>query len=126
MERKNRVVATLTRGVESLLKRSGVEVIRGHARLVSKHSVQVGDDTYHGQEHPDRNGIAAGRPADPGNRFEGVLDSTGVLGLTELPSKVAIIGGGYVGLEFAGFFASAGAEVTVIEMLPQIAAGQRS
>jgi len=52
-----------------------------------------------------------------------VLDSTGVLKLSEIPEKVAVIGGGYVGLEFAIFFAAVGAEVFVIEMLPQIASG---
>jgi len=52
-----------------------------------------------------------------------VLDSTDALNLTELPGKVAVIGGGYVGLEFAGFFAAAGVEVVVLEMLPQVASG---
>jgi dihydrolipoamide dehydrogenase len=52
-----------------------------------------------------------------------VLDSTGVLSLKKLPKKAVIMGGGYVGLEFASFFAATGIEVTVIEMLPQIAAG---
>ena len=71
--------------------------------------------------------IATGAtPAVPpilGIHSTNVLDSTGVLDLAEMPAKVAVIGGGYIGLEFASFFAGAGAKVTVLEMLPQIAAG---
>jgi dihydrolipoamide dehydrogenase len=62
-------------------------------------------------------------PPIPGIRSEGVLDSDTVFALTHVPEKVAIIGGGYIGLEFACFFNEVGAKVAVYEMLPQIAAG---
>jgi dihydrolipoamide dehydrogenase len=52
-----------------------------------------------------------------------VLDSNSVFALTRVPESIAIIGGGYIGLEFACFFKEAGAHVSVYEMLPQIAAG---
>jgi dihydrolipoamide dehydrogenase len=52
-----------------------------------------------------------------------VLDSNTVFALTRVPEKIAIIGGGYIGLEFACFFHEVGAHVTVYEMLPQIASG---
>jgi dihydrolipoamide dehydrogenase len=123
VERKNRVVATLTRGVESLLKHSGVDIIRGHARFVSKQTVQVGTDAYTAANILIAAGSRPAVPPIPGIDSENVLDSSGVLNLTELPAKVAVIGGGYVGLEFACFFSDVGIEVTVIEMLPQIAAG---
>jgi dihydrolipoamide dehydrogenase len=123
VQRKNKIVAALTRGVESLLKRSGVEVIRGHARLASKQTVEVGTQTYQAMNILIATGSRPAMPPIPGIDAKNVLDSTGVLALTELPGKVAIMGGGYVGLEFAGFFASIGVEVTIIEMLPQIAAG---
>ena len=123
VRRKNKVVATLTRGVESLLKRNGVTVIRGQARLASRQSVQVAEETYEAKNIL----IATGsRPAVPpvrGIDSKCVLDSTAILNMEELPEKAVIIGGGYVGLEFAGFFASTGVEVTVLEMLPQIASG---
>jgi len=122
-KRKNRVVNTLTRGVEGLLKRSGVEMIKGHARLLSRHSVQVGNNTYQTKNILIATGSRPATPPIPGIDSKGVLDSTGVLSLTELPKKAAIMGGGYVGLEFACFFAATGVDVTVIEMLPQIAAG---
>lgn len=123
VQRKNRLVSILTRGVESLLKRCHVEVIRGHARLASKQSVQVGADTYAAKNILIATGSRPAVPPVPGIDSKGVLDSTGVLSLTELPKKVAVIGGGYIGLEFACFFATVGAEVSVIEMLPQIASG---
>jgi len=122
-KRKNRVVNTLARGVEGLLKRSGVEIIKGHARLASRHSVQIGTDSYQARNILIATGSRPAIPPIPGIQSSGVMDSTGVLNLTKLPGKVAIMGGGYVGLEFACFFAATGVDVTVIEMLPQIAAG---
>jgi dihydrolipoamide dehydrogenase len=123
VHRKNKVVAALTRGVEGLLKRSGVEVIRGRARLASRQSVQVGTDTYHARNILIATGSRPAMPPIPGIDSSGVLDSTDILGICQLPQKVAIMGGGYVGLEFACFFAATGVDVTVIEMLPHIAAG---
>jgi dihydrolipoamide dehydrogenase len=62
-------------------------------------------------------------PPIPGIRSECVLDSDSVFNLTHIPRKIAIVGGGYIGLEFACFFNEIGAQVSVFEMLPQIAAG---
>jgi dihydrolipoamide dehydrogenase len=53
-----------------------------------------------------------------------VLDSTDALELDEVPKSLAIIGGGYIGLEFASIFSAFGTKVTVIEMLPQLLSGQ--
>ena len=130
VERKNRVVGTLARGVQGMLKRAGVETIAGHARLVSRGVVEVltgGKTAGATERYQARNILIAtgSRPAVPpipGIRGEGVLDSNTVFGLTRVPEKIAIIGGGYIGLEFACFFNEAGAEVSVYEMLPQIAA----
>lgn len=121
--RKNGIVATLTRGVEGLLKRNAVEIIRGAATFTSRNTVQVGERSLSARNILIATGARPIVPPIPGIDSPAVLDSTGVLNLTALPKSVAIIGGGYIGLEFAGFFASAGATVTVLEMLPQIAAG---
>jgi len=75
------------------------------------------------RQHPAGHRLAAGRAADSGIRSEGVLDSDSIFALTHVPEKIAIIGGGYIGLEFACFFNEVGAKVAVYEMLPQIAAG---
>ena len=123
VERKNRVVGTLTKGVEGMLKRAGVETIAGHARLISRSVVEVGAARYEAANILLATGSRPAAPPIPGIRSEGVLDSDTVFALTHVPEKVAIIGGGYIGLEFACFFNEVGAKVAVYEMLPQIAAG---
>lgn len=123
VQRKNKVVGALTRGVEGLLKKSGVEIIRGHARLAPKNTVLVGDQTHAAKNILIATGARPAVPPIPGIDSKTVIDSTGALNLEDLPRRVAVIGGGYIGLEFASFFAGVGSEVTVIEMLPQIAAG---
>jgi len=123
VERKDGVVATLTRGVESLLRRAGVEIIRGHARLVSRVQVRVGTDTYEAQNILIATGSRPAVPSIPGLESARVVDSTAILSRTGIPARLAVIGGGYIGLEFAGFFAAIGSQVTVFEMLPDIAPG---
>ena len=123
VERKNRIVGTLARGVGGMLKRAGVEVITGHARLVSRTAVQVGAGRYQTKNILIATGSRPAVPPIPGIRSERVLDSNTVFALTRVPEKIAIIGGGYIGLEFACFFHEVGAHVTVYEMLPQIASG---
>jgi dihydrolipoamide dehydrogenase len=123
VQRKNRVVGTLVKGVEGMLKRAGVETIAGTARLVARNAVQVGAQRYEAANILIAAGSRPAVPPIPGIRSEKVLDSDTVFGIDRVPEKVAIIGGGYIGLEFACFFREAGAEVRVYEMLPQIAAG---
>jgi dihydrolipoamide dehydrogenase len=121
--RKDRVVGTLVKGVEGMLKRAGVEVISGHARLAARNAVQVGDKRYEAANILLATGSRPAVPPIPGISSERVLDSNTVFGLTRIPETIAIIGGGYIGLEFACFFNEAGAKVSVYEMLPQIATG---
>ncbi|MGO9260834.1 MAG: dihydrolipoyl dehydrogenase [Bryobacteraceae bacterium] len=123
VERKNRVVGTLTKGVEGMLQRAGVEVISGRARLVSRGAVQVGGQRYEAANILLATGSRPAVPPIPGIRSERVLDSDTVFGLTRVPKTIAIVGGGYIGLEFACFFNEIGAHVDVYEMLPRIASG---
>jgi dihydrolipoamide dehydrogenase len=123
VERKNRLVGTLTKGVEGMLKRAGAAVIAGHARLISRNAVEVGATRYEAANILLATGSRPAAPPIPGIRSEGVLDSDTVFALTHVPERIAIIGGGYIGLEFACFFNEVGAKVAVYEMLPQIAAG---
>jgi dihydrolipoamide dehydrogenase len=123
VERKNRIVNTLTSGVAGMLKRAGVQVITGEARISARNAVQVGSDRYETKNILIATGSKPAVPPIPGIRSDAVLDSDTVFGLTTVPEKIAIIGGGYIGLEFACFFNEIGSKVTVYEMLPQIAAG---
>ncbi len=123
LDRKDKVISTLTQGVETLLKRSKVEVIHGEGKLTSRSTLQVGAETYEAKNILIATGARPARPPIKGLDSPRVLDSNSVFGLTALPASVAIIGGGYIGLEFASFFAGVGSQVAVLEMLPQIAAG---
>jgi dihydrolipoamide dehydrogenase len=121
--RKNRVVTTLTNGVAGMLKRAGVDVVRGEARITSRTSVQVGDDRFEAKNILIATGSKPAVPPITGIQSERVMDSDSVFNLTAVPESIAIIGGGYIGLEFACFFNEIGSKVTVYEMAPQIAAG---
>ena len=123
VERKNRVVATLIKGVQGLLKRAGVETISGHARLVGRSAVEVGGVRYEATNILLATGSRPAVPPIPGIQSEHTLDSNSVFDLREAPGSIAIVGGGYIGLEFACFFCEIGAKVDVFEMLPAIAAG---
>lgn len=121
--RKNRIVTTLTTAVDDLLRRCGVDLVRGRARLVGNNRVRVGDDLLEAANILIATGSRIAVPPIPGLDSPRVLDSNTVFDLTGVPASVAVIGGGYIGLEFATFFNDLGAEVTVFERLPHIAAG---
>ena len=123
VDRKTRIVGTLRRGVEGLLKRSGVELIQGHGRLVSNNAVSVNGESLESRNILIATGSKPAVPPVPGIDSESVLDSTAILELREIPKRLAIIGAGYIGLEFASFFAEIGTEVVIVEMLPEVASG---
>lgn len=120
-----KVVKTLTSGVEMLLKKNKVEIIRGEAFFNDTHQLRVinGDEA---QSYTFKNAIVAtgSRPIEiPGFKFGGrILDSTGALNLPEVPKKLVVIGGGYIGTELAGVFANLGTDLTILEGLPSILA----
>lgn len=124
--KNKQVVAKLTKGVEGLLKKNKVEILEGEAFFVDENTLRVmGDDSA--QTYSFNNAIVAtgSRPVEiPGFKFsDRVLDSTGALNLTEVPKKMAIVGGGYIGSELAGVYANLGTEVTILEGLPSILNG---
>ena len=123
VERKNRIVATLARGVDELLADAQVAVINGRARLTGRDQVEVGGERLQAANILIATGSRPAVPAIPGIGSGNVIDSTAAFELTEIPARVAIVGAGYIGLEFATFFTDVGAEVAVFEVLPQVAAG---
>ncbi|MEX1007006.1 MAG: dihydrolipoyl dehydrogenase [Acidimicrobiia bacterium] len=121
--RKQEVVDKLTNGLETLLKGRNVTVVQGRGQVVdgAAHRVRVADGT----ELAGRNlVVATGSAPRPlaGLDFDGarILSSDHVLELTDLPPRVAIVGGGVVGAEFASMLIDMGSEVTVLEALPRI------
>jgi dihydrolipoamide dehydrogenase len=125
MARKDEIVETLVDGVANLLDAHGVTVLQGVARLdgPQRVAVDLADDRHTLLET--RNVVVAtgsvpARPPIPGLDLPGVVTSRGILELDALPRRLAIIGGGVIGVEFAALFGALGVEVTVLEMLPNI------
>jgi len=123
-KRKTAVVDQLVKGVEGLLKAGGVTNLGGAARLAGKGVVDVGGEQVQAQVHAKDIVIATGsaiaRIPLPGAEL--TIDSDQILELKDLPRRLAVIGGGVVGMEFAAMFAALGSKVTVLEMLPQVLA----
>lgn len=124
-QRKSEVISHLTEGVSRLLTLNGVEIIKGNASFIDKHSIKVEkEDASSVTVTADNFIIATGSepmlPPIPGVDLEGVLDSTDALNLEKLPKDIVIVGGGVIGTEFATLFNSLGVKVTIVEMLPYI------
>jgi len=119
-KRKASVVDQLVKGVEGLLKAGGVTSYRGAARLAGKGVVDVGGDQLQAKDIVIATGSAIARIPMPGAEL--TIDSDQILELREVPKRLAVIGGGVVGMEFAAMFAALGSKVTVLEMLPQVLA----
>ncbi|TXC92116.1 dihydrolipoyl dehydrogenase [Metabacillus litoralis] len=125
-EFKQGVVKKLTGGVAGLLKGNKVDVISGEAYFVDSETVKVMDETS-SQTYKFKNAIIAtgSRPIEiPAFKYsKRVLDSTGALNLQEIPNKMVVIGGGYIGTELGTAYANFGTEVTFIEAADEILAG---
>ena len=128
IERKNKVVRTLVAGVKAKMKAAGVTVAAEAARVTGKQAdgfaVTAGDSTYVGKRLILATGSSPAMPPIPGigeHLGEFVLTNREILDLAQIPTRLAVIGGGVIGLEMAAYYASVGSQVTVIEMLDHIA-----
>ncbi|TYO95674.1 dihydrolipoamide dehydrogenase [Geothermobacter ehrlichii] len=125
-ERKDRVVAQLVNGVEQLLKGNGVEIFRGFASLEGPGRIRIRRQGVVGHIQARNIIIATGSlPAVPkALAVDGrnILTSTEILAIKELPESLLVVGGGYIGCEFASIFSTFGCKVTVVEALPSILA----
>jgi len=123
--RKQTIVNRLFGGVEHLLKKNKVDILKGTGQIISPGKVLVKDGSKTKEEVSAKNIIIAtgsspvvfkGLPHDKKN----VLTSDDILELKEVPSSLLIIGGGSVGIEFAYIYNALGCEVTVIEVMDEI------
>ena len=113
------IVASKFKGLQGLVKARGITVIEGEGRLVAPNAVQVGDDRIVGKNVI----LATGSYSRslPGLEIGGrVITSEQALELDFVPRKVAVLGGGVIGVEFASVWKSFGADVTIIEALPHL------
>lgn len=119
-ERRDHVVGQLREGVERLLKGNKVERITGTARILGPGRVQVGEEVLEGTNILVAVGARPALPPVPGLDLPGVLTSDDLLTGAAFYRRLAIIGGGVIGMEFAGLYQALGAEVTVLEALDRI------
>jgi len=125
MKRKDMITRRLSSGVEQLMKANQVRVAKGKGQIIEPGKVEITDSAGQKEVIKTKNiiiatGSSVMRLPIPGIDSEGVITSDEALSLGELPSRMLIIGGGVVGIEFAGIFRALGVEVTVAEMLPRI------
>lgn len=123
MKRKASVVDTLTGGIAMLLKKNKVEAIVGRGELTGDGKIRVGDDTV----TADQIIVATGsKPMSlPGIELDGDLigDSTAALSWPNVPRRLVVIGGGYIGLELGSVWSRLGAEVAILEGTDQVLGG---
>ena len=120
--RKDGIVTADRDGVESWLEgMDGCTLLRGHARFIDPHTLQVGDQRITGKQIFLNTGGRATVPDIPGLADVDYLTNVGILELDTVPEHLVIIGGSYIGLEFAQMFRRFGAEVTVVERGPRLA-----
>jgi dihydrolipoamide dehydrogenase len=129
---KDEVVVKLRNGVESQMKRFGVETVNGRGEIILPPSGETpakvksvllnGTTTEHeGKTILICTGSVPILPPIPGTKENPLLvDSTALLTIKDLPKRLTIIGGGVIGVEFAGLFSALGVQVTVIEMMDEI------
>ncbi len=127
MSNKNKSVQVLTKGVEFLFKKNKVTYIKGKGVIFSKNDVVVYDNNKKTNYKSKNIVIATGSAVSslPGIKIDekNIISSTGALSLNNVPKKLAIIGGGYIGLEMGSVWSRLGSEVTVIEYLDYITPG---
>lgn len=118
---KNKVVTQLTGGITQLAGARNVEILKGFGRFLDSHSVEVTKKDGTTETITFKHAIVAtgSSPAVP-PVFDiddpRIMDSTGALELADVPQKLLVVGGGYIGLEMGSVYAALGSEVTVVEM----------
>ncbi len=130
MARKEQVVKDLTENVGKLLAGNKVQIFQGTAKLTDKNRVEVKSDTGNPAKsiHLEASAIILATGSEPvtvqGLEFDGrhIVSSTEALSFDTVPKHLCIVGGGYIGLELGSVWRRLGSKVTVIEMLPKIAA----
>jgi len=125
---KNGVIDGLTGGIDQLCKARGVHLIQARGEFLDSSTLQLKQPDGSTEELTFQHAIVAtgSTPAMPkifdiGD--ERVMDSTGALALQDIPPRLLVVGGGYIGLEMGSVYAALGSEVTVVEMLSGLLPG---
>jgi len=121
LKKKQGIVDKMTGGISMLAKARKITVITGEAKFTSANTIAVGDQSLTAKNIVIATGSA---PVElPFMKFDGetVVSSDQAIAFTEVPKKLVVVGGGAIGLELGCVWARLGADVTVVEFLPQIA-----
>eukprot|EP00448_Togula_jolla_P007702 CAMPEP_0170614276 /NCGR_PEP_ID=MMETSP0224-20130122/24713_1 /TAXON_ID=285029 /ORGANISM="Togula jolla, Strain CCCM 725" /LENGTH=504 /DNA_ID=CAMNT_0010939921 /DNA_START=33 /DNA_END=1544 /DNA_ORIENTATION=- len=114
MSAKNAEVSRLNTVYKDMLGRSNVSMYEGYARIVGPHTVDISGRRFTARHLCVATGSRASVLSIPGNDLPGVITSDEALVLPRRPDKLVIVGAGYIGVEFAGFFHGYGTEVHLI------------
>lgn len=119
--RKDEVVASSNRGVEqSLLALKNCTVIQGHARFQSPRTVEINNEVLEADRVFINVGGRASVPPIPGINETPFLTNSSMMDVDFVPQHLVVVGGSYVGLEFAQMYRRFGSEVTIVEMGPRL------
>ena len=123
-KRKTQVVKRLIKGVEFLLRKNLIQVLKGLGSFIDQNTISVEGSDGNYKVHAKNVIIATGSkpilPAIPGINGSKVLTSNEALELSAIPKSMVVIGGGMIGVEFSYVFNSFGCKTTILEMLPEL------
>src|SRR5262249_4271974 len=112
-----KVVDTLTKNLVRLCEARKIAYVNGRGRFVDRRTVEVeGGNRYRFEKCIVATGSSPARPGPLGLKSARVMDSTGALALADVPPRLLVVGGGYIGLELGTVYAALGSKVTVVEM----------
>lgn len=117
---KDNVVSTITQDMLSSIRNLSLQLVYGEAKMLSPHQVQVNDEIFEAENIVIATGSKPSRLKLPGFDHPNVYDSNTIFSMKSLPKSIAIIGGGYIGVEWATIFNHLGVKVSILESMPQI------
>lgn len=124
MNRKNKIIDTLRKGIASTLKKSQVTIESGEGIILPRRAetfcIQVNGKVIEGKRLLIATGSEAIHPPIPGAEQNFVYTNKEILSVNFIPNELVVVGGGVIGLELATFFAEIGSKVTIIELLSTI------
>ncbi len=121
VDRSRGVASQMNKGVEFLMNKHSVDVIRGEGRVVAPGVVAVGGEEYRAHNIIIATGARPRKVASIPVDGKRIITSREALELRELPSSIIVVGSGAIGLEFASFYSSLGSKVTIVEYLDRVA-----
>ncbi len=124
MKRKDDVVKNTTQGIEFLMKKNKIDVIKGHATFKDPHTIEVGSGKSKKSVTADKFVIATGSSVTPLPTVpidkKRIITSDEAISLSEVPKHLIVIGGGVIGVELGSVYGRLGSKVTVIEYMDRL------